>query len=64
MGDRGKQVSWLAVLSPRIAFPDLAIQWPIDAGHTAYSCGGSPGLEPEFPLNPGEGNLSRAAKLP
>ena len=60
MGDHGKQVSWLAALSPCIAFPDLCeIQWPIDAGHTAYSCGGSPGIEPEFPFNPRQGNLSR-----
>ena len=33
-------------------------------GRTAYSCGGSPGIEPEFPLNPRPGNLSCAATLP
>ena len=58
MGDHGKQVSWLAVLGPYITFPDLIIQWCLDAGHTAYSCGGSPGVQPEFPFNPREGNLS------
>ena len=58
MGDHGKQVSWLAVLGPCITFPDLIIQWFLDAEHTAYSCGGSPGFQPEFPFNPREGNLS------
>jgi len=29
----------------------------IDAGHTAYSCGGSPGISPEFPFNPRAGEL-------
>ena len=59
MGDRDEQVSWLAVLSPCIAFPDREDPVAFDAGRTAYSCGGSPGIEPEFPLNPREGNLSR-----
>jgi hypothetical protein len=46
MGDHGKQVSWLAVLSPCITFPDLVNPVAFDAGHTAYSCGGSPGFNP------------------
>ena len=29
-----------------------------DVRRTAYSCGGSPGFEPEFPLIPVTGNLS------
>jgi hypothetical protein len=33
-------------------------------GRTAYSCGGSPGIEPEFPFNPREGNLSCVGTLP
>ena len=57
MGDNGKQVSWLAAYGPHITFPDLERPVVSDARHTAYSCGGSPGLEPEFPLNPREGNL-------
>jgi len=44
MGDHDKQVSWLAVLSPGIAFPDLVDPVALDAGRTAYSCGGSPGV--------------------
>ncbi len=35
-----------------------------DAEHTAYSCGGSPGFEPEFPLNPRKGNLSCLLTVP
>jgi hypothetical protein len=34
-----------------------------DARRTTYSCGGSPGFTPEFPLNPLAGNLSRAARM-
>ena len=52
MGDHDKQVSWLAAKSLRITFPDLVDPVAFDAGHTAYSCGGSPGLKPEFPFNP------------
>jgi hypothetical protein len=44
MGDHDKQVSWLAVLSPCTTFPDLVDPVAFDAGHTAYSCGGSPGI--------------------
>jgi len=29
MGDHDEQVSWLAVLSSDLAFPDALIQWPL-----------------------------------
>ncbi len=64
MGDRDEQVSWLAVLSPCAAFPDRQDPVAFDAERTAYSCGGSPGIEPEFPLNPPEGNVSRTLTVP
>jgi hypothetical protein len=57
MDDHGEQVSWLAAGSLCITFPDRDDPVVFDAGHTAYSCGGSPGLEPEFPFNPLAGNL-------
>jgi len=44
MGDHDKQVSWLAAWSPLITFPDLVHPVVFDARHTAYSCGGSPGV--------------------
>src|SRR5271163_1767418 len=39
---------------------------PVAYGYGAHrlQLRGQPGLEPEFPLNPGEGNLPRADKLP
>jgi hypothetical protein len=40
----------------------MLIQWHFDAGPTVYSCGSSPGVSPEFPFHPREGNLSRKAK--
>src|SRR5579872_5542746 len=53
MGDHGKQVSWLTALESLHRLPGLPkVQWPIDAGRTVHSCGGSPGIEPEFPFNP------------
>jgi len=64
MGDYVKQVSWLAAWSPLITFPDLVNPVVFDARHTAYSCGGSPGIEPEFPFNPREGNLSCVVTVP
>lgn len=64
MGDNGKQVSWLAAYGPNITFPDPERPVVFDARHTAYSCGGSPGFSPEFPLNPREGNLSYLLTVP
>lgn len=61
MDDSGKQVSWLvaevlASPSRRTQFLGLR-QWFLDARRTTYSCGGSPGFTPEFPLNPLGGEL-------
>jgi hypothetical protein len=64
MGDHDKQVSWLAAWSPCVTFPDLVDPVVFDTRHTAYSCGGSPGIEPEFPLNPLAGNLSCVLTVP
>jgi hypothetical protein len=44
MGDHDQQVSWLAAYGPCITFPDFVNPVVFDAGHTAYSCGGSPGF--------------------
>ncbi len=52
MDDGDEQVSWLAA-SSYITFPTAQTISGFDASHTAYSCGGSPGIAPEFPLNPG-----------
>jgi len=41
-----RQVSWLADASPLIAFPGLSPQWCLDEPLSAYSCGGSCGIEP------------------
>jgi len=60
MDDSGKQVSWLVALSPRVTFPGRALlpkSSGLDARRTTYSCGGSPGFTPEFPLNPLGGEL-------
>ena len=64
MGDHDQQVFWLAAYGPCITFPDFVNPVVFEAGHTAYSCGGSPGFEPEFPLNPREGNLSCVLTVP
>ena len=64
MGDQNKQVSWLVARGPGITFPDLVDPVVFDAGHTTYSCGGSPGVTPVFPLNPPEGNLLSARTVP
>jgi hypothetical protein len=39
-----RQVSWLADLSPPVAFPGYFPQWPLDERLSAYSCGGSCGI--------------------
>jgi hypothetical protein len=69
MDDGGKQVSWLVaevLASPsrrRCELEPVRCQWFFDARRTTYSCGGSPGFTPEFPLNPLAGNLSRGARM-
>lgn len=61
MDDGGKQVSWL--MAEVLASPSRRSQllgrrqWFFDARRTTYSCGGSPGFTPEFPLNPLGGEL-------
>jgi hypothetical protein len=67
MGDHDKQVSWLAAWSPFITFPDCVNPVVFDARHTAYSCGGSPGLFTRVPLNPHTGEpvvRIRCRKIP
>lgn len=61
MDDGDKQVSWLmaeVLASPSRRSQLLGLhQWFFDARRTTYSCGGSPGFTPEFPLNPLDGEL-------
>jgi hypothetical protein len=67
MDDSNKQVSWL--VAEVLASPSRRAQflgrrqWFFDARRTTYSCGGSPGITPEFPFNPRTGNLSRGARM-
>jgi len=66
MDDGGKQVSWPVaevLASPSRLVQPMDLPVVFDARRTTYSCGGSPGFTPEFPLNPLAGNLSRAARM-
>jgi hypothetical protein len=66
MDDGGKQVSWLVaqvLASPSRRVQPMDLPVVFDARRTTYSCGGSPGFTPEFPLNPLTGNLSRGARM-
>jgi hypothetical protein len=62
LGDRDKQVSWLA--AEVLASPSrIFIQWPLMRAHRVQ-LRGQPGFYPSSRFNPLAGNLSRAGKVP
>ncbi len=61
---RLRQAGLLAHGSQPIArrLPRPSVQWLLTRGLAAYSCGGSPGVAPEFPLSPLAGKPAAAAQ--